>query len=107
MALVAGRALQWHWLDVDVPEPTEQWSKRLSFWVELSFCIVDLLEHPLFSWTHCPFFFFFLSQVPVPQANFMEDIEKWLSTDVVSEGLPSWSQQSCQSCLWGWTSGSV
>ncbi|NXG37560.1 TOM1 protein, partial [Dromaius novaehollandiae] len=24
--------------------------------------------------------------VPVPQANFMEDIEKWLSTDVVSEG---------------------
>lgn len=33
----------------------------------------------------------------------MEDIEKWLSTDVVSEGLPSWSQQSRQTCLWGWT----
>lgn len=30
----------------------------------------------------------------------MEDIEKWLSTDVVSEGLPSWSQQSCWSFLW-------
>lgn len=44
------------------------------------------------------FFSFLLSQVPVPQANFMEDIEKWLSTDVVSEGLLSWSQQSCQSC---------
>lgn len=104
MALVAGKALQWHCLDVDGPELTEQWSERLSFWVELSFCIVDLLEQPLFSWTHHPSF---LSQVPVPQANFMEDIEKWLSTDVVSEGLPSWSQQFCQSCLWGWTSGSV
>lgn len=56
MALVAGKALQWHRLDVDGPELTEQWSERLSFWVELSFCIVDLLEHPLFSWTHLPFF---------------------------------------------------
>lgn len=97
MAPVAGRALQWHWLDLDGPELTEQWSERVSLWIGLSFCIVDLLEHPLFSWPHHPFF---LPQVPVPQANFMEDIEKWLSTDVVSEGLLSWSQQSCWSWLW-------
>lgn len=56
MALVAGRALQWHWMGWDGPELTEQWSERLSSWAGLSFCTVDLLEHPLFSWPHRPFF---------------------------------------------------
>lgn len=49
MALVAGRALQSHWLDLEGPELTEWWRERVRFWVGLSFCRVGFLEHPLFS----------------------------------------------------------
>lgn len=47
MALVAGRALQWHWLDWEGPEQTEQWNKKVSFWVGLAFCRGGFLEYPL------------------------------------------------------------
>lgn len=97
MAPVTGRALQWHWLDLDGPEMTEQWSERVSLWIGLSVCMWIYWNILYFLGLITPFF---LPQVPVPQANFMEDIEKWLSTDVVSEGLLSWSQQSCWSWLW-------
>lgn len=93
-----------HSLDLEGPELTEWWGERVSIWIGLSFCRMSFLEHPLFLASSLSFL---LSQVPVPQANFMEDIEKWLSTDVVSEGLLSWSQQSCHSYLQGWIVGSV
>lgn len=39
---------------------------------------------------HCPGLILCPSfQIPVTQACLMEDIEQWLSTDVVSQGLPS------------------
>lgn len=43
MALVAGRALQWHWLDSEGPELAEQWSERVSFWAGLSVCRLGFL----------------------------------------------------------------